>query len=163
MIMTKPAAMPAAALALAITALATGALADDRAAVEAFYTRILTASDTVDPALAAQTVISGDWKSYGDYTGLAGTRDQFVGMMTGFHKLIPDLTWKVEDIVQSGDTFVVRGRASGTPQGPLFGVDGKGKSFDIMSIDIHRVQDGRIVESYHVEDWAGALRQLSAK
>ncbi len=57
--------------------------------------------------------------------------------------------------------FVVRGRASGTPQGPLFGVDGKG--FDIMSIDIHRVQDGRIVESYHVEDWAGALRQLSAK
>jgi len=117
MIITKPAAMPAAALALAITVLATGALADDRVAVEAFYTRILTASDPADPALAAQTVISEDWKIYGDYTGVAGTRDQFVGMMTGFHKLIPDLTWKVEDIVQSGDTFVVRGRASGTPQG----------------------------------------------
>lgn len=38
-----------------------------------------------------------------------------------------------------------------------------GKSFRIMTIDIHTVQDGKLVEAYHVEDWAGAIRQLSAK
>jgi len=45
----------------------------------------------------------------------------------------------------------------------LFGVDGKGKGFDILTIDIHTLEGGKIIRSYHVEDWAGALRQLSAK
>ena len=40
------------------------------------------------------------------------------------------------------------------------GVDGKGKSWEIMSIDIHTVENGKVVTSYHVEDWAGAIRQL---
>ena len=81
----------------------------------------------------------------------------------GFHQLIPDLTWSIEEVLQAGNRYVVRGKATGTPKGPLFGVDGKGKSFTILSIDIHEVKDGRIVTSYHVEDWAGALQQLAAK
>jgi predicted ester cyclase len=56
-----------------------------------------------------------------------------------------------------------RRRATGTPTGPLFGVDGKGKSFEIMSIDIHTIEGGKIARTYHVEDWAGALRQLKAQ
>ena len=43
----------------------------------------------------------------------------------------------------------------GVPQG--------GKSFKLMSIDIHTVESGKITRSYHVEDWVGATRQLSAK
>ena len=66
-------------------------------------------------------------------------------------------------MIQAGDRVIVRGRASGTPKGPLFGVDGKGKSFTIMSIDIHTIKDGKIVKTYHVEDWAGALAQLKGK
>jgi hypothetical protein len=31
-----------------------------------------------------------------------------------------------------------------------------------MSIDVHTIRDGRIVRSYHVEDWMGAVRQLAA-
>jgi predicted ester cyclase len=83
--------------------------------------------------------------------------------MGGFAKLIPDLNWAVEEKLQDGNRLVVRGRATGTPNGPLFGVDGQGKSFDIMTIDIHTVENGKIVQSYHVEDWAGALRQLKGK
>ena len=58
---------------------------------------------------------------------------------------------------------VVRSRATGTPTGPLFGVDGNGRSFDILTIDIHTIEHGKITRSYHVEDWAGALQQLSGK
>jgi hypothetical protein len=32
-----------------------------------------------------------------------------------------------------------------------------------MSIDVHTVEGGRIVRTYHVEDWAGAIRQLRQK
>jgi hypothetical protein len=27
--------------------------------------------------------------------------------------------------------------------------------------DVHTVEDGKIKRTYHVEDWAGAMRQLS--
>ena len=38
-----------------------------------------------------------------------------------------------------------------------------GKSFKVMSIDIHDIADGKVVRSYHIENWMGAVRQLSAK
>lgn len=39
----------------------------------------------------------------------------------------------------------------------FFGVDGQGRSFDIMTIDIHQLEDGKIAKTWHIEDWAGAL------
>lgn len=83
--------------------------------------------------------------------------------MGGFGQLMPDLNWAVQDMYQDGDTVVVRSRATGTPVGPLFGVDGQGRSFDIMTIDIHELKDGVIARTYHIEDWAGALQQLSGQ
>ncbi len=38
-----------------------------------------------------------------------------------------------------------------------------GKNFRIMTIDIHTVQNGKLVAAHHIEDWAGAIRQLSTK
>jgi len=38
-----------------------------------------------------------------------------------------------------------------------------GKSFKLMSIDVHTLEGGKMVRSYHIEDWLGAVRQLSAK
>jgi hypothetical protein len=38
-----------------------------------------------------------------------------------------------------------------------------GKSFSIMSIDVHTIEGGKMVHSYHIEDWIGATRQLAAK
>jgi hypothetical protein len=32
-----------------------------------------------------------------------------------------------------------------------------------MAIDIHTIEDGKIVMSHHLEDWAGALQQLKGK
>lgn len=63
----------------------------------------------------------------------------------------------------SGDRVIVRGEASGMPAGPFMGMPHGGKSFKVMSIDIHTVRDGKLVRAYHVEDWMGASRQLSAK
>jgi hypothetical protein len=37
----------------------------------------------------------------------------------------------------------------------------KGNRFEIMAIDIHTLKKGRIVQTYHVEDWRKATAQLS--
>jgi predicted ester cyclase len=43
------------------------------------------------------------------------------------------------------------------------GVPHGGKSFKLMSIDVHTIADGKLTRSYHLEDWMGAVRQLSAR
>lgn len=53
--------------------------------------------------------------------------------------------------------------AVGTPVAPLFGVNGEGRGFDILTIDIHELEDGVIVRTYRVEDSAGAIQQLSGR
>jgi hypothetical protein len=40
------------------------------------------------------------------------------------------------------------------------GVAHTGRSFRIMTLDVHTVEDGRLTRADHVEDWASAMRQL---
>jgi predicted ester cyclase len=77
--------------------------------------------------------------------------------------LIPDLRWEIKDTLVDGNRIIVRSEASGTPTGPFFGVEPTGKSFRIMTIDIHTIKDGKAVTAHRVEDWASAVRQLTAK
>lgn len=137
-----------------------GAQPSDRSVVEAFYSQLLNDAAAADIPDRAAKIMAANWESIGDYSGVNKTRDQFVRQVQGFGKLMPDLKWSVGEILQDGNRYVVRSRVTATPAGPLFGVPASGKSFDIMTIDIHTVENGAIVRSYHIEDWAGALRQI---
>ena len=149
-----------AAASLAI--MSTAAAADDKATVQTFYD-LLSNPGSEELAASFLEVTAEDWESIGNYSGENETREEFVGQMGFFAQLIPDLDWSVQAMHQDGDFVTVRSRATGTPTGPFFGVDGEGRSFDILTIDIHELDDGVIVRTYHVEDWAGALQQLSGQ
>ncbi|MCI0553770.1 MAG: ester cyclase [Anaerolineae bacterium] len=76
--------------------------------------------------------------------------------------MIPDLKWEPQEMIQEGNRVIVRSMASGTPNGDFMGVKATGaKSFKIMTIDIHTVENGKVVEVYHLEDWPTAIKQLS--
>lgn len=156
--MKRPSMVMTAALIGAVAS--SPARADDRAIVNAFYTQVLSNAKAADLTAQATKILAPEWESIGDHSGTNKKRDQFIGQVQGFGKLIPDLRWAVQEVIQQGNRFVVRSRATGTPNGPFFGAPHTGKSFDVMTIDIHTVEKGQIVRSYHVEDWAGALRQL---
>lgn len=145
-----------------LTAVATSAFADDKDTVAKFYDLLS------NPGAQAQVdafvdVTADDWESIANYSGENKDRDAFLGQVGGFGQLIPDLSWAVQDVHQDGDVITVRSRATGTPVAPMFGVDGEGRGFDIMTIDIHEIADGKIVRTYHIEDWAGALQQLAGQ
>jgi len=150
------------AASVAIAAMTSSAFADDKETVTIFYDLL---SDPGNAALveAFKGATSESWESIGDYSGKNKNRDAFLGQMGGFAQLMPDIEWAIQDMHQDGDTIVVRSRATATPVAPLFGVDGQGRSFDILTIDIHKLEDGKIVQTYHVEDWATGLQQLAGK
>ncbi|MEM6308578.1 MAG: ester cyclase [Pseudomonadota bacterium] len=147
---------------MALTLLASSAWAGDRENIQAFYDVISTGGADAEVA-AFMSATADDWESVGNYSGKNKNREGFLGQIGGIGKLIPDLDWAVQEIHEAGNFFTVRSRATGTPVAPMFGVDGEGRGFDIMAIDIHEVEDGKIVRTYHVEDWAGAMQQLSGK
>jgi steroid delta-isomerase-like uncharacterized protein len=88
-------------------------------------------------------------------------RERFIAGFKGRGDALPDIKWEIKEVLIAGDRIIVRGEASGTPSGTFRGIPASGKSFKIMSIDIHTIEDGKIKRSYHVEDWAGAMRQVS--
>ena len=103
-----------------------------------------------------------EWVSCGA-NDVCGAREQVIPAIAGRLKAIPDLKWEIKEVLVSGNRVTVRGEATGTPAGEFLGVPHGGKSFKLMSIDVHTIEGGKIVRSYHVEDWLGAVRQLSAK
>ncbi len=152
----------AAAAILTMTfAQASWALTTDEARdiVEPFYS-FLSQPTSAEAANTARASFHSDWQSYYSNQG-AKDLDSTIEFLSGFGGLVPDLKWKIVDLKVSGNDVIVRGEATGTPVDNFFGVPHGGKSFKIMSIDIHTITDGKVKRSYHIEDWAGAMRQLS--
>ncbi|MBK8506727.1 MAG: nuclear transport factor 2 family protein [Saprospiraceae bacterium] len=42
-------------------------------------------------------------------------REQLIGQLGFFWKMIPDLKWEPEDIIESGNQVIVRSKVTGTP------------------------------------------------
>lgn len=129
--------------------------------VQNFYD-LLSDPTTSEADARTAEFMDDDWASTPTPLGGPG-RAGFVTTLGAFGQLIPDLDWEVQEMLVDGDRVVVRSLARGTPAGPFLGVDpATGRSFEIMTIDIHTVEDGLMVRSYHVEDWATAMAQLTA-
>ena len=92
--------------------------------------------------------------------GDAKGREAFIQQVKGFGKALPDLKWTIREVVADGDKIVVRSEVTGTPAGDFMGVPHAGKSFKIMTLDLHTVRDDKMAHAFHCEDWASALRQL---
>jgi len=88
------------------------------------------------------------------------SRDQLAVVFMNLGKIIPDLHWTIKDIWTSDNRIVVRGEATGTPTGELFGVKPTGKSFKTISIDMFTVRDDKLAKAYHVENWIAAMEQI---
>ena len=84
-------------------------------------------------------------------------------VVRNFAKSIPDMRFDIKEVLVAGNRVIVRGEVSGTPSGELFGVPHTGRSFRIIALDIQTIRDGRIAQTYHLENWLSALGQLRAK
>jgi predicted SnoaL-like aldol condensation-catalyzing enzyme/predicted ester cyclase len=113
-----------------------------------------------DVATLLAKATNPDYKSYSTNEAWL-TRDQLADVFSGLGSAVPDLRWTIKDIQTFGDQIVVRGEATGTPVRELFGARPTGKSFKTMAVDLFTVKNGKLASAYHVENWVGALEQIS--
>lgn len=66
----------------------------------------------------------------------------------------------VQEMVEEGDSVVVRFRETGTSVAPFRGFPATGKSFELTAIEWFTLEDGRIASRHGVRDGASQARQL---
>ncbi len=127
--------------------------------VKTFYTECLTVNTVSNPAEVLGNLLADDFKSINAEE--TKTKATLIGQIGFFWKLIPNLAWTPQEILQDGNKVTVRSVFSGSPKGNFMGMELDGsKSFTTMSIDIHTVVNGKITEVYHIEEWSTAIAQL---
>ena len=132
------------------------------AIVAPFYTQALTVNTQTSSTDVLNRILADHFQSLNGQE--TKSKAVLIKQVEFFWKLIPNLKWEPQDFVVSGNKVVVRSIASGSPIGSFMGLQLDGsKSFRIDTIDIHEVEGGQVVRVYHLEDWATAIKQLSAK
>jgi len=144
------------ALAMSMLMLGTPALAQDsdnkRQAVvwyEAFSKH--------DPELLG-SVLADDW--YETPSAERGGKQVGMKLLVSLTTVFPDFDIEIQDMVQEGNKVVVRSHITGTQSAPFMGLRAQHKKISIQAIDIHEFKDGKIIHTWHSEDWMTGLRQL---
>ena len=127
--------------------------------VEPFYNQALTVNQETVPAEVMASLLADNFESQNGQE--VKDKSTLMKQVSFFWELIPDLKWEPQEKVVEGNKCVIRSIATGSPKGNFMGVELDGsKSFKIDTIDIHTVEDGKIVHVYHLEDWVTAMKQL---
>lgn len=87
-------------------------------------------------------------------------REAYKEMEKGLRSAMPDLDGEVELTVCQDDLAVVYYTATGTHTGELWGIEPTGESGEITGTAIYRIEDGKVVESWHEFDKFGMFQQL---
>ena len=103
------------------------------------------------------------------YVGLTETRPEPIRGVEGVRQYIqslfvafPDLRIEAEQVIASGDTVVVRMRASGTHRGSYVGIAPTNKSVVIQACSITELRHGKAIQSRMYADNVKLLQQLGA-
>ena len=130
---------------------------ENKAISRRFYEEVFTKGNlsALEEFIAADFV---DHNPFGPETvsSLEGLKEMF-GM---FNAAFPDMTLTVEDQIAEGDKVVSRFTTTGTHKGEFMGIPATGKTVTISAIDIHRIENGQIVEHWDEVDMLGMMQQL---
>ena len=117
------------------------------------------AFNTKDPTLLDR-ILAEDWVDIpaapGQPAEPAGAKHILAELVTTF----PGLRITIQDTLQDGNKVAVRSEITATQLGAFLGISTKNRTMTIQAIDIHEFKDGRIVRTWHTEDWMTGLRQL---
>ena len=81
-------------------------------------------------------------------------------LFTEFYTAFPDWREEIVELVAEGNTVAGRFRCSGTHRGEFLGESPTGKHMEVEEVFFLRVEDGKFVDFWALEDSLGRMRQL---
>ena len=113
-------------------------------------------------AALAEPVMSEDWVDIPAAPGQPAGRGGVQFILDDLSNSFPDFRITPAEVLRDGNKVVVRSELTGTHQAPFMGFPAKNRKVSIQTIDIHEFRDGKIIRTWHSEDWLTALHQLGA-
>lgn len=77
-----------------------------------------------------------------------------------FRTAFTGLSLSVEELIAEGDYVAGRFTLQGVHTGPIFGIEGTGKSIQVSSLTMVRIAEGRLQTSWVRNDVLSLMRQL---
>ena len=77
-----------------------------------------------------------------------------------FYSAFPDWREEIVELVAEGNTIAGRFRCSGTHRGEFLGESPTGKRMEVDEVYLLRVEDGKLVDLWGLEDDLNWMRQL---
>lgn len=134
-----------------------GISAEDRLAVETLYRAFSDGDpDLLDRALTV------DWKDIPLAPGQQPGREGMKPLIEGFAASFPDAEVTIHEILGAPGRAAVRAQITATHIGEMLGVAPTKKPFVLALHEFHRIENGRLTHTWHLEDWFGWLNQVGA-
>ena len=125
-----------------------------RSYIEEVYNKGNTAA--IDEFLAA------DFVHHNLPPGMGSDLESYRRFTSSHHAAFPDFHITIEDMVAEEDTVAVRFTWGGTHKGEFIGIPPTGKQVAVKAICIHRIEGGKVAESWSRVDEMGMMQQLGA-
>ncbi|MDI9408045.1 MAG: ester cyclase [Candidatus Pacebacteria bacterium] len=106
-------------------------------------------------------ILDPDWQVY-PVTGEGGRAAWEPGLLSLF-EAFSDIQVAVQELIAENDFVAARIQFSGTQNGRFLSLPPTGRQIQFAGHDIHRIRYGKIVESWHIEDWLTVFRDLGAR
>lgn len=134
-----------------------GVSESERSALEMLYRAFSAGNvDLLDKA------VTPDWQDIPLAPGQAPGREGMKPLINSFLAAFPDTKIAVREMIGAGGRVAVRAEVTGTHKGEWFGVPATGKSFVLPIHEFHVVENGRVTQTRHMEDWLGWMVQVGA-
>jgi len=86
-------------------------------------------------------------------------------LVKGFSNGVDKWKWEVQEVyhvkMAVGDKWIIVSTCSGIPKEKFLEIEPTGNGFMFMAIDVHWVTDGKVKESWHIEELSSAIQQLT--
>jgi steroid delta-isomerase-like uncharacterized protein len=109
-----------------------------------------------------ETTLADDYTAFYGADGEANVgRDHYVRVCRFLRKSFPDVAITIEDLIVDDATIVMRYIERGTLTGrPFLDIEPAGQRYAKPGTTVYQVEDGRLAQSWGVEDTLGWFRQL---
>jgi steroid delta-isomerase-like uncharacterized protein len=98
-------------------------------------------------------ILADTWIDIPSNPRIPNGREEAKSLLIGLTTVFPDFNIVIQDILQDGDKVVVRSEITGTQRETFAGFLSKNRKIAIQAVDIHEFMDGKIVRTWHTEDW----------
>ena len=109
----------------------------------------------------AGEVMTADYVNHLRFGTVSGL-DAFCEFMSGVYSGMPDIAWTILDTRVDGDRIIYHYEVAGTHQGDIMGSPPTGREIRISGIEMNRIEDGKIAETWNYADALSLLQQVGA-